>query len=332
MASKSRPVPLDAWRPPAVALVLAVLCFAAGCTEEQPIAESQAPKERPPQRMLVAIIPHGEKTWFFKLLGQEKAVEAAEKEFIGFIESVRFTGKDPRPVTWTLPPGWQEKPGSNQRYATLVLGPKDKPLELTVVPLGAAAGTLLENVNRWRDQMGLGEVDEGGLGKFTRETKVDGKPVTLVDILSEEPPPPEEDDVDVTYTVPRGWRRSDRRVRFSVAVFDAGEASVTISAFGGPVGGLIPNINRWREQIGLEPAEEEEVKKSLVPTEVDGAAGVAVDLSGPQGRLLGVVVRRGGETWFFKMNGPADAVEKEKAAFETFMKSVRFEVVRGAKP
>ena len=49
-------------------------------------------------------------------------------------------------------------------------------------------------------------------------------------------------------------------------------------------------------------------------------------------RILGVVVLRRGQTWFFKMTGPADLVEKQKPAFEAFLKSVRFDGGNGAKP
>lgn len=336
MVSKSRSVLPDVR--PLLALVLAALCLSTGCKEEEPVARYRAPKERIPQRLLGAIIPHGEKTWFFKLLGPRKAVDAAEKEFIGFIESVRFTDKDLRPVTWTLPAGWSEKPGSELRYATLLLGPKDKPLELTVVPLGGEAGSVLANVNRWRGQVGLGDVDEDGLGKLTRETKVDGKSVTLVDLRPEEepapaPPPPPEPNVEPTYTLPEGWRKSDRKVQFTTAVFEAGDsAMVTISPLAGTAGGAVPNVKRWRGQVGLEPVDDAEIKKGLLPVKVDGVTGESVDLSGPKARLLVVMVQRGGQTWFFKMLGPPDAVEKEKPSFEAFIKSVRFAAVEGAKP
>ena len=49
-------------------------------------------------------------------------------------------------------------------------------------------------------------------------------------------------------------------------------------------------------------------------------------------RILGVVVPRRGQTWFFKMTGPADLVDKQKPVFEAFLKSVRFDGGSGAKP
>ena len=62
-----------------------------------------------------------------------------------------------------------------------------------------------------------------------------------------------------------------------------------------------------------------------------------MDLTGPaqsgiSQRMLGVGLPHGGATWFFKMTGPADLVGKQKAAFEAFVKSVKFDGGKGANP
>jgi len=41
------------------------------------------------QRMIVAIVPRGASTWFFKLVGEETAVGAEKNAFIDFIKSNR---------------------------------------------------------------------------------------------------------------------------------------------------------------------------------------------------------------------------------------------------
>jgi hypothetical protein len=40
-------------------------------------------------------------------------------------------------------------------------------------------------------------------------------------------------------------------------------------------------------------------------------------------RMLGVIVPRPGETWFFKLKGPDVLVAREKPAFLEFLKTVR---------
>jgi hypothetical protein len=104
-------------------------------------------------------------------------------------------------------------------------------------------------------------------------------------------------------------------------------AKVTISSLGGS---LLDNINRWRHlQLGLDPIDQEQLQKDRREIDVDGAPGYYADLTGesPQRgrqRILGVIAERGGRQWFFKMMGAPDLVEKQKPAFEAFVKSVRF--------
>ena len=70
-------------------------------------------------------------------------------------------------------------PDRGGRYATILIGPEAHPLELTVMSLG---GSLLENVNRWRDQVGLPPVKNEELGTASREvTTKQGKKITRVD-------------------------------------------------------------------------------------------------------------------------------------------------------
>ena len=54
-------------------------------------------------RLLGAIVPHGERTWFFKLLGPAPAVGEQKETFDRFLASVQFPDKGERPITWTVP-------------------------------------------------------------------------------------------------------------------------------------------------------------------------------------------------------------------------------------
>src|SRR5260370_25508940 len=125
--------------------------------------------DRPAVRLLAAIFTHGDRTWFFKLLGPVSEVAEHKAEFDGFIRSVHFTDQAREPITWTVPEGWRREPGSELRYATVRLGPKDSRLLVTVVALGAAAGSMLANVNRWRGHIGLPEVTEPQLSNLASE-------------------------------------------------------------------------------------------------------------------------------------------------------------------
>ena len=57
------------------------------------------------------------------------------------------------------------------------------PFELTVFAFGKEAGSVLDNVNRWRKlDVGLPPVEAADLDKLTRETSVNGVKVTRVDM------------------------------------------------------------------------------------------------------------------------------------------------------
>jgi hypothetical protein len=55
-------------------------------------------------------------------------------------------------LAWTDPQGWKREAGSGMRVATYRL---DGGVEVTVISLAGTGGGDLENVNRWRGQMGL---------------------------------------------------------------------------------------------------------------------------------------------------------------------------------
>lgn len=308
--------------------------------EEEPPQQAKAEGGRPAIRMLVAIFPQPDRTWFFKLMGLAQAVEEHKEEFDRFIQSVRFTPQGEKPVTWTAPESWQHEPGGSEfRYATFLVGTKDAPAQLLVTPLEGKAGSVLANVNRWRGQIGLGEISQAELGKLSREIKVNGVAVTVVDMVNPGAAAKARSPLPLKYTVPEGWKELPSAKSPAVAALRVSEggqsAETTVTPFAGEGGGLVPNVNRWRGQIGLGPAGEVEIRKEAHPIAVHGVPALYVDLTGPESaggkRLLGVITAESkGQTWFFKMTGPAELVGKQKPAFEAFIDSVRFDGGTGA--
>jgi hypothetical protein len=154
--------------------------------------------------------------------------------------------------------------------------------------------------------------------------------------------PKEETPPKPTWTLPKGWDKSDKKVPFSIGVFkvseEGQEADVTVSWLAGDGGGLLQNVNRWRRQVGLPPIEQDDLLKEVKKVEVGGVPGYSVDLTAPDSagdkplRILGEIVPNEKRTWFFKMRGPVGLVEKQKGSFDTFVKSVRFVGGSGAKP
>lgn len=174
------------WALPLVLAGLAAL-MVSGCQREEEIRHYRVPKpptfpEPPPKvRMLAAIFPHGERSWFFKLTGPNAVVEQQTEAFDRFIQSARFTEKADEPFEWAAPEGWRKVPNrpNSLAIAAFQMGPKEEPAELTV---SSAGGSLLANINRWRGQLGLKPIGEDGLEQVTKSLEIHGVQVTRVEL------------------------------------------------------------------------------------------------------------------------------------------------------
>jgi hypothetical protein len=136
-----------------------------------------------------------------------------------------------------------------------------------------------------------------------------------------------------TWTVPAGWQEGEL-AQFLVAryVIQTGEnavAVVNVSMLDGDGGGLLPNVNRWRGQLGLPPITEAEL--AALPTfDANGAKAVVADYTGTDpksqksARLVGVVVPRNGQTWFYKLMGDVNVVGAQKDALIQFVQSAKY--------
>ena len=320
-------------------LALLALIALAGCQDDE-IRHYRVKRIEPPQaRLLAAMLPIGEKFWFVSVTGPAPAVGDLVPAFESFVRSLRFPENERRRVVWELPADWHREPNRDRmRYATFRAG--ENALEVRVYSFGPESGNLLANVNRWRGQIGLGPITEAELPTASRPINVNGIAGTLVDMTGPggsgerpmTPPPPASPqaagDEKLSYDVPPGWEPvapgAMRLAAFKVATGD-GAAEVTISSLLGDAGGWVANVNRWRGQVGLPSAPAAEIEKDAKV--IDSPAGRVnyADLSGPKGRMLVGDLSHGGKSWFVKMTGPPQAVATQQAAFEAFVKSLRFE-------
>jgi hypothetical protein len=68
------------------------------------------------------------------------------------------------PIRWTTPAGWNQLPATTIRIGNfLVAGEDGKKAEVAVTSFPGTVGTELDNVNRWRSEIGLEPVDQGGI-------------------------------------------------------------------------------------------------------------------------------------------------------------------------
>jgi hypothetical protein len=114
-----------------------------------------------------------------------------------------------------------------------------------------------------------------------------------------------------------------RKGSFAVPIDGGPAADLSITAFPGDVGGEPANINRWRGQIQLAPANESELAAAITRFESGGLKFAVVDFESGQQRLLGAIIPFQGSTWFVKLMGPSAELAKEKPAFLAFLKTMK---------
>ncbi len=322
-----------------------------GGAATKPAAESK------PARMLVALVEQGDRVWFIKLVGDESPVSERADVFRKFIESIEFEGGRPK---WTLPERWLEKPGSGMRFATINVGQPG--LDVSVISLPAPQ-EILANVNRWRKQLQLEDISQAELAENVEEIELGGAKATYVNIAgmmssggtgmgpfaggapspgaapfagggaNGAPQPPTAPaskpaaDPGITFTKPDSWTQgrmnSMRKAAFDVKT-DDGQAEFTVSTLAAGGAALLPNVNRWRGQVGLAGTDEAGLAESLKDIDVGGIESKYVELVGAEKSTLAVIAIRDATAWFFKMMGDAETVAAEKENFELFVKSVQF--------
>lgn len=200
------------------------------------VFEINGTREGKPSRTVAAMIHRGDRSWFFKLSGDDGAVGARKAEFLEFVKGVRFAEPAGAPAStasapsdsqfkWTVPPAWK------------------------AVPIGAM-----------------------------------------------------------------------QVAKFSVPAQDAAKADVTVSVFPSESGGTLANVNRWRKQLSLGEIDEAALDSCTKP--LDATPGsILVDLKNPPRAMLGAIVPRDGQWFFYKMLGDAPAVDAAREDFLRFVKS-----------
>lgn len=133
-----------------------------------------------------------------------------------------------------------------------------------------------------------------------------------------------------TWSAPASWTEqplgSLKKGAWDISIPSAGRAEVSALVFPGDVGGDFKNVNRWRQQAGLEPWDQATFNSHKQPITVDGYAGIRVLLESPDSEqaILGAIVPVGSNTWYFKMMGDRSVVLKQQDAFAAFLSSVSF--------
>lgn len=158
------------------------------------------------QRILAASLPKPQRVWYFKMSGVAETVAEQKPAFLAFLKSLTIEepepsamqtamapsmgapmgGMSPPPAQekpdWKIPEGWEESAGSAMRIGTFQVKREGAGSgEVAVTKFPGDVGTLHGNVVRWRGQAGLGPIDPGDVGRYSRSLDWDGVEATLVD-------------------------------------------------------------------------------------------------------------------------------------------------------
>jgi hypothetical protein len=127
------------------------------------------------------------------------------------------------------------------------------------------------------------------------------------------------------WKVPDGWKEvapGEMQVaRFVVSTTQGAKAEVFVSSFGTDTGGRLANVNRWRRQINLGPVQESELAQLVSLVEPGNPDAIVVDMTNNNTNLVGAIVPRDGQYWFYKLLGDRAAVAPAKDSFIAFVKS-----------
>ncbi len=259
--------------------------------------------------------------------------------------------------------------------------------QVTIIPLPGAPGSELDNVNRWRGQVGLAPISSDDLKKAATQIQIADAPARFFEMsgvapqtegttrilaalqnhgnavwffkmtgdnglvteqkeaflsflsnyrypdaaagAGELPASPTGAETAQTeaahrWNPPAGWEPQQpgpmQDAKFLAA---GGKATVTISIFTGPTGGVLPNVNRWRGQLGLPAIEEKALPPLLAPLDLPDTKANLVDMTGATERMVAAIVPRGEKMWFFKLLGETVAVRSEKNTFLEFVRSAK---------
>jgi hypothetical protein len=146
-------------------------------------------------------------------------------------------------------------------------------------------------------------------------------------------PPPDNSGKPI-WLVPSDWHEVPPAqfllAEYAVAGANGAAADVNVAMLNGEGGGALPNVNRWRTQLGLPTVTESDLPTVTSTQSISGGQATVVDMTGTnpktgaKARLVGVILPQAGQTWFYKLMGDEQVVEQQKAAFLQFVQSARY--------
>jgi hypothetical protein len=156
-------------------------------------------------------------------------------------------------------------------------------------------------------------------------------PGTPPGMAGEVPPPPTPTGAEaLKWTLPTGWTESRpggmRYATLKPSADSKLEASVVVLP--GPAGGELPNVNRWRGQIGLPPIDAAALATARQSVKTKAGDISLYDFTGEgeqKSRMIAGLLTTDGSTWFVKMVGDAEPVGAVRPDFIHLLETFHFD-------
>jgi hypothetical protein len=138
---------------------------------------------------------------------------------------------------------------------------------------------------------------------------------------------------ELQLTAPSGWVNSPKRGRIASYLLAkdglTGEVAVTVFPAVLEMPNVLPNVNRWRAELGLEPITSSELAEQtrVLPIAESEATLFSGEGKGAQNQPIAttaIMLVRNEQVWFFKLTGDAELVKAERERFETAVRGVKF--------
>src|SRR5262249_51359137 len=148
-------------------------------------------------RIIAAMTSNGGSTLFFKMRGNAALTEWQKSDFIKWVgagcnsqggnKSAQAANAMPQnsdkpQIKWQLPSGWNEVPPSAMRYASFNTGANENKIDISIVMFPGDGGSDIENVNRWRGQIGLPPMSEAAITSQVTTLKGNDATFAAIDI------------------------------------------------------------------------------------------------------------------------------------------------------
>jgi hypothetical protein len=151
-------------------------------------------------RILVAELPRGGTSWFFKMTGEDSFVAAQKQNFLQFLKSVSFVENAPAQITtapatqsesgksiWTIPSDWKQIDPGAMLFAKFSITSGDTKADVNISSFAGDGGGLSANANRWRGQLDLPQISEADLPALTTSMDSANGKIQIVDLTGTDP-------------------------------------------------------------------------------------------------------------------------------------------------